>query len=151
MPGTHILICPAVLRLRYFRQGWAHQVFIAVDVYGNNVVSLHTGDQWSGWHGHWDLGRDRGLVVWMHYTGDNLRIWPHFFEHGVSRGPIVHLYEFYQAGERLTLRASMLTWRNPLPMLAMAPAAQWENPWEYLRLHWPYPWELPVNAAREQL
>ena len=151
MPGTHILICPAVLRLHYHRQGWDHQVFIAVDIHGNNVVSLDTGDQWSGWHGHWGVWRDGGLVVWMHYTGENRRAWPRFFFHLANRGPIVELYEFDQAGERLTLHARMVTWRNPLPMLDMAPAAQWRNPWDYQRLHWPSPRELPVIAAREQL
>ena len=128
MPGTHILICPAVLRLHYFRQGWDHHVFIAVDIHGNNVVSLDTGDQWSGWHGHWELLPHGVLRVWMHYTGENRWAWPHYFFRLAKRGPIVVLYECYQFDERLTLHARMVTWRNPLSMLDMAPAAQWRNP-----------------------
>ena len=121
MPGTHILICPAVLRLHYFRQGWDHHVFIAVDVHGNNVVSLDTGDQWSGWHGQWDPWDLGGLMIWMSYTGVNDRARPHFFERVMPR-----VYQLHQS-RQIRVLASMVTRLDLLPQLDMVPATQFEG------------------------
>ena len=155
MPGSHILICPAVLRLVYYRQGWRHQAFIAFDIHGNSVVSLDTGDQWSGWHGHWSGWLYGGLVVWMHYTGENRRMWPHFFDRVLYRGHIVREYEFYQGYDYIRVWADMVTWIHLLPLLDMTPAAQWENPWEYMYLNFPFREpsgnSLAAIAASEQL
>jgi len=136
--------CPAVLRLVYYREGWRHEVFLAFDIQGNSVVSLDTGWQWSGWHGFWDGWVYGGLVVWMHYTGDRHRAWPHFFDRVWYRGHIVRMYGLHQ-GYNIRVLADMVTWLDRRPALSMTSAAQWVNPLEWLELN--RPWRPPSEIA----
>ena len=121
MPGSHIPTCPAALQLVYYRQGWRHEIFIAFDIQGNNVVGIDTGREWSGWHGHWSAWDVGGLMAWLHWSGQNHLARPHFFERIMPR-----VYGLHQR-HHIRVFASMVTRLDLLPQLDMVPAAQFEG------------------------
>jgi hypothetical protein len=58
---------------------------------------------------------------WVHYTGENDRARPHFFERVMPR-----VYELLQS-RQIRVFASMVTRLDLLPQLDMVPAAQFEG------------------------
>ena len=73
MRPTMRLTCPAVLELRYMRNGTMHRLFISMDITGVPMVGLRIGEQWSGWHGAWEHSCMSFLDVWVRWNGTQPR------------------------------------------------------------------------------